>query len=721
MTTPTAPDTADLEIGLHKGADNQFTVELRFHVGAADTIERATPNLDFDALSVASRADEDAALSGKPRPNGYGRLLFDQVFADERVRVRFAEAVAVAQARGLLLRVRLFVGPTAPELHSLRWELLTAPDGTEVSTGEKVRFSRYLGSADWRPVQLRPSNQLRALVVVASPKALANYPRIKPIDVDAAFRRAAEVLPVDKPIQVRGPGTLGQLTAALSRESYDVLCLVCHGVKSPEESTDAIEPDRKSATKLVFEGLANDIDWRDSGDLVHLLTNLGDRRPALVLLCSCYSAGDGGDDAARNRGDLLSAVGPRLAGAGVPAVLAMQGAVTMTTADRFLTGFFARLRETGCVDEAAAVGRLAVADRPDRWMPVVFSRLRDGRIWETPPPVGAGMGERFDKWDGLLTAIGEGECTAILGWGLLDGLIGGSREVARRWAADKNVTMYPNQREDLPQVAQYLGTVQGMNYPRKGLTDRLRGEIRRHASTPLAVDAASESDVDDMFEELRTRRRTAGWTDPFDVLGRLPVRLYLSTTPDRQLARAIRSAGRKPVEEVCPWHDRNRMKWPTSVYTNKPDHTPTKDAPVVYQLYGRLDHPRSLVLTEDDYFDFLIGVNSDQNRIPPGIKTMFEETVLLFLGFRIDEWDFRVLFRSILSQGDKWELNRDYKHVAVQIEPAQDRAVDPAQVRNYLREYFQEGSSIHIFWGTPEEFLRQLGERWDNRNTGGRP
>ena len=72
-----------------------------------------------------------------------------------------------------------------------------------------------------------------------------------------------------------------------------------------------------------------------------LVTRLRDLRqpPRLVVLVSCQSAGAGA-------GDALDALGPRLGEAGVPAVLAMHGNVTMQTADAFMPSFFGNCKRT---------------------------------------------------------------------------------------------------------------------------------------------------------------------------------------------------------------------------------------------------------------------------------------------------------------------------------------------------------------------------------------
>jgi hypothetical protein len=90
------------------------------------------------------------------------------------------------------------------------------------------------------------------------------------------------------------------------------------------------------------------------------------------------TAGDGSSAA-------LSALGPRLLKAGVPAVLAMHGTISMIAVARLMPAFLRDLQREGLIDRALASARAGVRDLNDWWHPVLYSRLRDGRIWEEQP------------------------------------------------------------------------------------------------------------------------------------------------------------------------------------------------------------------------------------------------------------------------------------------------------------------------------------------------
>jgi hypothetical protein len=685
---------------LHQADSGEYVAELRFRMNGVDQWSRGHPKIDPEKLEQVPVLDEDlvppdpgdAPAGAAPPALPYGKVLFKQLFAEPALQTAFDNALVAAAAKDQPLRVRLFVGPTAPQLHRLRWELLHDPRQIKpVWKGDRVYFCRYLSSSEWQPVELRPKESQRALIVVASPKDLKQY-KMEPIDVPIALIRARASLPDIPADDVTGPDTLNKMHEKLQGE-YDILYLICHGGLGTTKEPRLWLEDEKGQSLLTAPNV-----------LVTLLANLW-HQPQLVVLAACYGAGVGEDAPSLNDGGVLAAIGPKLAEAGLPAVLAMQGRVTVKTAERFLDQFFRTLTQHGQIDRAATVARGAVQDRPDHWMPVLFSRISHGRIWSAQ-----GAGELFGSWDGLVDALKSRDCVPVLGWGLLEGLVGGPREVARRWARDAGFAMSPYRREDLPHVAQYIAVTQGRLYPRRNLASRFQEEVKRRV--PEALPA--QDSVDDLLAAARARRRAAGRFDPFEVLAKLPFRLYLTTTPDDQLERALRAADRQPDVSVCPWHDRDKVAWPvTEVLQKDPYYVPTNDKrPLVYQLFGRLGLSNSLVLTEDDYFDFLIEVNRDvDRRLPRGIRTKLGTSMLLFLGFRMDEWDFRVLFRNILAQGDRWSLSEDFRHVAVQIDPEDGRIIDPEKARKYLHDYFQR-ADIDLYWGSVEDFLRELTDRW---------
>jgi hypothetical protein len=240
-------------------------------------------------------------------------------------------------------------------------------------------------------------------------------------------------------------------------------------------------------------------------------------------------------------------------------------------------------------------------------------------------------------------------------------------------------------------------------FPRDELGDYLRQELlQRYDAAPST--AQQQSSLGDLIAAAGTEHRAKNSADPHRVLAALPLPMYITTDPSSLLVDALREAGRTPQVELCRWNE--YVEQMPSIYDDEPDYRPSAERPLVYQLFGSLDEPESLVLTEDDYFDYLIGVTGNKELIPTAVRRALTDTALLFLGFRMDEWDFRVLFRSIMSQEGRGR-RRGYAHVSAQIDPEGSRILEPEGARRYLASYFQD-ADISIYWGSAEDFLHEL-------------
>jgi hypothetical protein len=109
-----------------------------------------------------------------------------------------------------------------------------------------------------------------------------------------------------------------------------------------------------------------------------------------------------------------------------------------------------------------------------------------------------------------------------------------------------------------------------------------------------------------------------------------------------------------------------------------------------------------MVLTEDDYLDFLVRISRDQTLIPPRIQDAISSTSLLFIGYGLNDTNFRVIFRGLIENR---ESSRKFS-VTVQLRPGEPGVVE------YLTKYF--GSfGIRVYWGNAREFVSELKKRWE--------
>jgi len=702
-------DYADLEISLSRRDADNFTVEMRFSQPddqADRPPERGEASFNFKELRAQ-------ALD----PTAYGLLLTESLFNNPELGGFFDKTNALAQAAEQSLRLRLLIDRSAPELHNLRWETLRDMQNEGfLAMDENLLFSRYLHSYDWNPVRLRTKGELRALVVIANPHDLdddayeVDGRALAPVDVQAELARARDGLKDINTIDelVSDPDQPGAVTMDnlldRMRDNYDILYLVCHGALMQRDNLD---PDSPREPYLWLEKEDGTADVAAGENLVGRIRDMSSSlRPSLIVLASCQSAGKG-KSSTTDQG-ALAGLGPRLSQAGVPAVIAMQGNVIMDTVAEFMPVFFKELSVDGHLDRAMAAARGAVRERDDWWVPVLFLRLRGGRFWYSPGF--GGEEDDFEKWESLTSFIGEGICTTIVGPGVFESLLGTRREIALRWAEKHGFPLSPYDQEDLPRVAQYVATRQDPTYLRIAFREALKDEItRRHADLlPDDLRQAKKWTAKKTQLALQTVADKY-WGDdtpsPYQQLARLKLPIYITANPSDLLTNALKEAGTDPQVRLCPW---NNMIPPSKcIYEDDP----TPEEPLVYHLFGHLNDPFSLVMTEDEYFDFLIGVTMNKDLIPPAVRAALTSTALLFLGFHMDDWQFRVFFRMVMAQEGKERLGL-FSHAAAQIEPEENRVLDAQRARRYFEKYF-EGEKISLYWGSSEDFLSALWEHME--------
>ncbi len=674
---------AELEIGLQRVQADAYRISLRF----TDPEPRKGGEYDAGEKPRAgglAALDLAELLALQHDPAAYGEALADGLFRDPDVRTLWARAKTATESQDHFLRVRLCIDPSAPELHALRWELLTDPETKAlVATSEKTPFSRFMVSSDWRPVKLRPKADLKALVAVAAPSNLAKY-QLAGVDMDGEIERAIKALEgVDVNVLGRDePLTLELLVESL-RAGVDVVYLVCHGALI------------RRIPRLYLQNEGGEVQVVDGNELARRIAELP-QAPRLVVLASCDSSkaeSAGGQPAAE------AALAPRLAEAGVPAILAMQGKISMATVEKAMPAFFAELLKDGQIDRALAVARGIVRDRGDAWMPSLFLRLKRGRIWYVPGFADDDGG--FSKWRSITASALQGDLVPLIGPDIAVHVYGSVRDLARRLSRRHDLPRASRESDDLAKVTQYLSVEESRIFVRDEVLKLVtKATLERRPELSSSDDVVLPS-LPQLFDEVVKRQEAE---DPLRILASLPVRVFVNACFDPLLVKSLKAEGRSPEALLCDW------RASADSHPAPPDYDaePTEERPVIHQLFGVLARPDSLVMTEDDFFDHLIAATQFK-LIPNAVRGALTRGSLLFLGFRLDDWTFRVLFRLIMALGGKQRL-RNYSHVGVQIDPEEYGDSDLEKARRHLEQYFtgRDTPPVSIYWGSPKDFLTDL-------------
>lgn len=194
---------------------------------------------------------------------------------------------------------------------------------------------------------------------------------------------------------------------------------------------------------------------------------------------------------------------------------------------------------------------------------------------------------------------------------------------------------------------------------------------------------------------------------PYALLADLNLKIYVTTNYDLLIEKALISKGKNPVSEFCRWNDKLSEIPPRS----KPRYKPDQDNPLVFHLQGDIHTPESMVLTEKDYFDFIINLNKEEERkmLPNFIRQEIPWSSLLFLGYKLQDINFRTIFQGALSL---LERNRSATSVAVQIPPNMDNDKKKV-VLNYLNQYTKKIFEVYAYWGNITDFVTDFRQRWE--------
>ncbi|MCP3956320.1 MAG: CHAT domain-containing protein [bacterium] len=685
---------AELEIGLSRGADGVYLEELRFSHPESET--------EIPPLRGETPIDAGELLQHQLDPRAYGKALGEALFPDTSItlaggkttslRAHYRRIETAVESGSLHLRLRLRLDPSASDLQALRWELLRDPEsGDALAMSEKSLFSRFMASQDWRPVKLQPKSEPKALIAVSSPSDLGEGKKyqLAEVDADGEIDRARQALEGAR-IEVAGkdePLTLDHLINRL-RDGIDVLYLACHGAISKRDNVPALYLQNADGTNAVTRG----------AELATRLAELA-RPPRLAFLASCESAGTEAGTDALGEVTAQASLAPRLAEAGVSAIVAMQGQVSMQTVEEAVPVFFTELMKDGQIDRALAAARGRVRERHDAWMPALYTRLKSGRLWYVPGF--AGVEDEFGKWQSITSDVRAGDFVPILGPDVAEHLYSGVRVRAQELAARWDYPMQPHQRFDLAKVSQFLSVRQSRKLALREVGDQLQRGIRqRHGDLGKGGKIFGAA----MDKCLQNE------DDPFHILAHhLKARVYVTASADPLLFQALKKGGRKPKPLYCNWRKTSANHPKEPPYEGKA----RREEPVVFYPFGvdRKDAIESLVLTEDDFLDYLIAA-ADYKLIPTVVRGQLVKSSLLFLGFPLGDLAFRTLFRLIMSLEGVHLLKR-HAHVGVQVDPEEHSLADVERARDYLKLYFQTGAgddapSIDIYWGSAADFLREL-------------
>jgi len=128
------------------------------------------------------------------------------------------------------------------------------------------------------------------------------------------------------------------------------------------------------------------------------------------------------------------------------------------------------------------------------------------------------------------------------------------------------------------------------------------------------------------------------------LISQLPFSVIVSVSPDLYL-RNIFTANQ--TEHQFAYYSK------TEEHEIKP---PSKDNPLIYNLFGSIDKAESLILTYDDLFEFIFSVLGSKG-LPDALRTAIRKAdSFIFLGFSFDKWYMQLLLKLLDPEKNKYQF-----------------------------------------------------------------
>lgn len=128
------------------------------------------------------------------------------------------------------------------------------------------------------------------------------------------------------------------------------------------------------------------------------------------------------------------------------------------------------------------------------------------------------------------------------------------------------------------------------------------------------------------------------------ALAELPFPLVITTNYDRLFDSALVEAGKQPR---------------VAVYTPKLEATtdyrdPTAESPVVFKIHGDIARPETIVITDEDYIQFVLRMSNKDpyDPVPLTLKYYLTGWTTLFVGYSLLDYNLRLLFKTL-----RWKID----------------------------------------------------------------
>ncbi len=243
------------------------------------------------------------------------------------------------------------------------------------------------------------------------------------------------------------------------------------------------------------------------------------------------------------------------------------------------------------------------------------------------------------NWEKLVEAIKNGECVLVLGPNIAS-IQKDGKQVNLQQLLAEHLT------EELKKINANFSPLDSSNlaYAAKQLEDALLPQCN-------FKQGRARAQLGELIEDFYANYDILDFPI-YGELAKLPFRFIVNTCPDHFLLEALHDENKFDASSV--FYHYKKPSHNNGIDTNDSDITP--DAPLIFNLFGSVEEPDSLIVTESDQLIFLDTILQQENTagIPNKIAIEFtsskdkaSEKNFIFLGFDFNQWHLRLILHLI--------------------------------------------------------------------------
>jgi hypothetical protein len=122
-----------------------------------------------------------------------------------------------------------------------------------------------------------------------------------------------------------------------------------------------------------------------------------------------------------------------------------------------------------------------------------------------------------------------------------------------------------------------------------------------------------------------------------------------------------------------------------------------------------------MVLTDEDYLRFLLRISEPTDTrgrqrtslLPPPVLKALASNALLFVGYSLKDWTFRILIRGL---AEAIKANVGMPSISIQLPPKDVVPGRQAEAREHLQGLLGvlRGEDVKVYWGEASQFTAEL-------------